>query len=88
MTMLRGGMMSLIYEKMMALPLGGINESSAMSIMGADVEIIAETLHLWICDAWANVIQLGLAVWLLANQLGAVCIAPIIIAASKLRPVR
>ena len=78
--------MSLIYYKMVSLPFGDVNESSAMSIMGADVETLAETLHLLICSAWADMIQLGLAIWLLANQLGAVCVAPIIIAVSKLRP--
>lgn len=83
MAMLRGGMISMIYEKMMALPLGNVSESGAMSIMGSDVETLAESFHLLVCNTWANALQLGIAIYLLANQLGAVCVAPLIVAVSK-----
>lgn len=78
--MLRGGMTALIYRKMMGLPMGNVSESGAMSLMGSDVETLAESFHMTICDTWANFIQLGLATWLLALQLGAVSVAPIIVA--------
>jgi ATP-binding cassette, subfamily C (CFTR/MRP), member 1 len=83
MAMLRGGMISMIYDKMMALPIGNANESSAMSIMGSDVETLAESFFMLICDTWANCIQVSIAIWLLASQLGVVCVAPIIVAVSK-----
>jgi len=83
MAMLRGGMISMIYDKMMTLPVGNSNESGAMSIMGSDVESLAESFFMLICDTWANCIQVAIAVSLLASQLGAVCVAPIIVAVSK-----
>lgn len=73
----------MIYDKMMALPVDNVNESSAMSIMGSDVESLAESFFMAICDTWANFLQVAIAICLLARQLGAVCVAPIIVAISK-----
>ncbi|CAI7591777.1 unnamed protein product [Penicillium manginii] len=78
-TMIRGGLMALVYKHMMNLPLGSTDESSAMSLMGSDIEMLAEYFNSTVCETWANVLQLGLATWLLKTQVGAVCIAPIII---------
>ncbi len=86
MAMLRGGMISMIYGKMMTLPFGNVNESGAMSIMGSDVETLVETFNMLICDTWADVVQLALATWLLAEQLGVVCIAPIVAAVGEHAP--
>jgi ATP-binding cassette, subfamily C (CFTR/MRP), member 1 len=83
MTMLRGGMISMIYDKMMELPVGNVNESGAMSVMGSDVETLADSFFMLICNTWANCIQVAIAISLLANQLGAVCVAPIIVAVGK-----
>ncbi len=79
-TMIRGGMIAVVYQKMMDLPSGSVSESSAMSLMGSDIEALAEYFHATICDTWANILQLGLATWLLYTQMGAVCVAPIIVA--------
>ena len=73
----------MIYNKMMALPVSNINESGIMSVMGSDVETLAESFFMLICNTWANCIQVAISISLLANQLGAVCVAPIIIAVSK-----
>ncbi|KAH8702423.1 multidrug resistance-associated protein [Talaromyces proteolyticus] len=78
-TMLRGGLMALVFQHMMDLPLGSIDESSAMSLMGSDIEMLAEYFQSTVCETWANVIQLGLATWLLETQVGAVCIAPVVV---------
>ena len=51
--------------------------------MGTDVEQIAENLHLIITDLWANILQIGVAIYLLERQVGAVCIAPVILAIGK-----
>ncbi|CAL5873159.1 uncharacterized protein PFLUO_LOCUS7428 [Penicillium psychrofluorescens] len=76
-TMLRGGLMAVVFKHMMTLPLGGTDESSAMSLMGSDIEMLAEYFQSTVCETWANILQLGLATWLLETQMGAVCIAPI-----------
>ncbi|KAE8378483.1 P-loop containing nucleoside triphosphate hydrolase protein [Aspergillus bertholletiae] len=77
--MLRGGLMALVYQHMMNLPSGSTEESSAVSLMGTDIEILAEYFQLTVCEIWANILQLGLATWLLQTQVGAVCIAPIVV---------
>ncbi|KAJ5142866.1 uncharacterized protein N7515_001653 [Penicillium bovifimosum] len=79
-TMLRGGLMGLVFQHMMVLPLGSTDESSAMALMGSDIEMLAEYFYSVICETWANVLQLALATWLLQTQVGAVCIAPILVA--------
>ncbi|KAE8393320.1 multidrug resistance-associated protein [Aspergillus alliaceus] len=78
-TMLRGGLMVIVFQHMMDLPLGSIDESSAMSLMGTDIEMLAEYFQSTVCEIWANILQLGLATWLLQTQMGAVCIAPIVV---------
>ncbi|KAK6823240.1 hypothetical protein RU639_006093 [Aspergillus parasiticus] len=78
-TMLRGGLMAIVFEHMMNQPLGSIDESSAISLMGTDIEMLAEYFQSTVCEIWANILQLGLATWLLQTQVGAVCIAPIVV---------
>jgi hypothetical protein len=75
--------MALVFQHMMDLPLGSTDESSAMSLMGSDIEMLAEYFNSTVCETWANVLQLGLATWLLKTQVGAVCIAPIVIVISN-----
>jgi uncharacterized membrane protein len=77
--MIRGGLMSIVFQHMMDLPLGSTDESSAMSLMGSDIEMLAEYFYSVVCETWANIIQLALATWLLETQVGAVCIAPILV---------
>lgn len=84
MAMVRGGLIGIIYSKATELKSANINESAAMTLMGTDVERIAENWYLMFTEIWANVIQMGIAMFLLERQLGAVCIAPIIIALSTL----
>ncbi|KAL6360528.1 hypothetical protein LRP88_06234 [Fusarium phalaenopsidis] len=78
--MVRGGLITLIYSKMMKLPTDDLNESSAITLMGNDVETLTEKLHMLLVESWANTITVGIAMWMLAAQLGAVCVAPIITA--------
>lgn len=81
--MMRGGLVTLIYSKMTELQLVNVSESAAMTLMGTDVQRIAETFHYVIADAVPAVIQLGIAAYLLYVQLGVAFIAPIIITISK-----
>jgi len=78
MTMIRGSLIAMIYQKMLNLK-SSENESAAMTLMGTDVERIVETWHLLLIESWSNLIQLGIGIWLLEQRLGAVCIAPIIV---------
>ncbi|KAI5461452.1 P-loop containing nucleoside triphosphate hydrolase protein [Mariannaea sp. PMI_226] len=78
--MARGGLITMIYSKMMKLPTSDLNESSAVALMGNDVETLTEKLHIMLVEWWANTLTVAIAMYLLAEQLGAVCVAPIIMA--------
>ncbi|KAG4437467.1 hypothetical protein IFR05_007049 [Cadophora sp. M221] len=79
-TMLRGGLIAAIYSHLMNLPVQSIGESSAMALIGSDTESFAETFQSTITETWADVIQLVLAIYLLARIIGAICVAPILVA--------
>lgn len=81
--MVRGGLITLIYDKMMKVPSNELQESSAVALMGNDVETLAERLNALLVESWANTITVGIAMYLLAVQLGPVCVAPIITAFSR-----
>ena len=83
MAMVRGGLISLIYEKIVQSPSTQVGDSAAMTLIGTDVERICETWHLVAAESWASVIQLAFAVWFLQMQIGPVCITPVIVALGK-----
>ncbi|OAQ77246.1 ABC multidrug transporter [Purpureocillium lilacinum] len=76
--MIRGGLISLIYRKMVRLPTKQLGESSAVSLMGNDVEMLTERINMLLVESWANTITVAIAMWMLTQQLGAVSAAPII----------
>ncbi|KAK6063577.1 Multidrug resistance-associated protein 1-like protein 2 [Seiridium cupressi] len=80
MAMVRGGLISLIYEKIVQSPSTQVGDSAAMTLIGTDVERICETWHLVVAQSWASVIQLAFAVWFLQMQIGPVCVTPVIVA--------
>ncbi|KAK4212261.1 ABC multidrug transporter [Rhypophila decipiens] len=82
MAMVRGGLISLIYDKVVQSPSStqAASDSAAMTLIGTDVERICETWHLVVAESWAAVIQLAFAVWLLQMQIGPVCVTPVIVA--------
>ncbi|RGP79933.1 canalicular multispecific organic anion transporter 2 [Fusarium longipes] len=76
--MVRGGLITMIYSKLMKLPIDNLAESSAVTLMGNDVETLIEKLHFLLVESWANTLTVAIAMYMLAVQLGAVCVAPII----------
>ncbi|KAK7953218.1 multidrug resistance-associated [Apiospora saccharicola] len=80
MSMMRGQLISLIYIKTTTLPITSVNESAATTLMSTDAQRISETFQLLLIDTLPLLAQLGLSVYVLYLQLGAVCVAPIIIA--------
>lgn len=83
MTMMRGELITVIYAKMLTLQIINVNESAAMTLMGTDVQRIAETFHSLLIDVVPSVLQVGIAVYLLYVQLGVVCIAPVLVTLGK-----
>ncbi|KAK4083017.1 uncharacterized protein Triagg1_1907 [Trichoderma aggressivum f. europaeum] len=78
--MIRGGLIGLIYRKMLRLSASELGESSAVTLMGNDIETLAERANALLIEGWANTLTVGIAVYMLYAQLGAVCVAPIVMA--------
>ena len=83
MTMMRGELVTLIYAKMLKLQIANVNESAAMTLMGTDVQRIAETFHELLIDIIPSIVQVAIAMYLLYVQLGIVCVAPILVTISE-----
>lgn len=78
-TMFRGALASVIYEKTLRLPIDIRNDSAAITLMSTDVDSIAtafETVH----EIWANTIEVSIAIYLLEAQLGIACVVPVALA--------
>jgi ATP-binding cassette, subfamily C (CFTR/MRP), member 1 len=77
-TRLRGGLISLIYERASQTRVVDSGEITAVAVMGTDVERIIygfEVLH----EIWASLVDIGIATWLLERQLSLACIAPVVL---------
>ncbi|ETS74012.1 hypothetical protein PFICI_13878 [Pestalotiopsis fici W106-1] len=78
MYMARGALAGVVYRKVVAAKLSATQDSSALTLMSADIErIISGGLNLH--EFWANAIQVGLASWLLSRDIGPSAIAPLIV---------
>ncbi|KAJ9298207.1 hypothetical protein DTO271G3_3812 [Paecilomyces variotii] len=76
--MFRGAVVSLIYSHTLCLQADVYDESASVTLMSTDVDIIAQSLQ-QLNEAWARLIEIGIGIWLLEKQLGAVCVAPIVV---------
>jgi len=78
MTRTRSSLISQIYRHTTALQGTSVKDSAAITLMGTDVERIVQSLRL-IHELWASILEVSIAVWLLARQLGAASVVPVII---------
>ncbi|ETS74059.1 hypothetical protein PFICI_13925 [Pestalotiopsis fici W106-1] len=79
-TMIRGGLVALIFQKTLELDSTKASEGDAISLISADIEGIEPGISL-IHEVWASIIELGIALYLLERQVGAACFFVIIPAA-------
>jgi ABC-type bacteriocin/lantibiotic exporter with double-glycine peptidase domain len=82
-TMLRGGLVSLIYRKTAGVSLRDVDPATSMTLMSADMERIVQgwqTMH----EIWANAAEVGIAIYLLERQLGVACVIPVAVSIRKL----
>ncbi|RDW84315.1 hypothetical protein BP6252_01905 [Coleophoma cylindrospora] len=77
--MIRGGLVAMIYDKMLYVKSSTTGDSAAVTLMGTDVERIAEVLP-QVGDVWADCLQVAIAIYLLERQLGVVCVIPVVVA--------
>jgi ATP-binding cassette, subfamily C (CFTR/MRP), member 1 len=83
-TMLRGALVNMIYNKTMILPSTIIGDSSPVTLMSADIERIGAGMR-YIYDVWASLIEIPIALWLLWGELGVASLGPIIVAVGTLK---
>ena len=76
-TMARGGMVSLIYNRLLGTPDGDDN-SLTVTLMSTDTNVIVSSFH-DIHDLWALSIQVTLGLYLLAREIGWVCVVPLVV---------
>jgi ATP-binding cassette subfamily C (CFTR/MRP) protein 1 len=72
-TMLRGGLGGLIFNKSLILRDGVYDESAALTLMSTDIDRIVarmQNMH----EVWARPVEIAIRVWLLSMQLGAVSV--------------
>lgn len=74
--MFRGASVCLIYDKALQTRDGVYDESAAVTLMSTDVDQITECFT-ELNECWARSVEVILGVYLLAKQLGWVCIVPI-----------
>ncbi|MCJ1436745.1 hypothetical protein MMC27_006127 [Xylographa pallens] len=82
-TMARGGLISMLFAKTSLLKSDDVDPSASLTLMSADIERITngwQTMH----EIWANIIEIGVAIYLLECQLGAACTIPIAVAVVSL----
>lgn len=72
---LRGGLVSLIYQKTLDLSIIAIEEEAALTLMSTDVERITQSVTN-LNNTWAALVQVGVTLYLLYTSLGAGSIAP------------
>lgn len=79
-TMFRGGMVSLIYDRVLTLREGAFDDSAAVSLMSNDVDQIAFCLE-ELNEVWSRLIEIAIGVPLLTLQLGWVSVIPLVVVA-------
>ncbi|KAJ5401745.1 ABC transporter integral membrane type 1 [Penicillium crustosum] len=77
-TLFRGTMISLIYDRTLALQDGLYAESAALTLMSTDIDGIIEHLENF-NDVWARTVEVAIGTWLLQRQVGATCVVPLIL---------
>ncbi|KUM63729.1 hypothetical protein ACN42_g3370 [Penicillium freii] len=76
--MMRSGLISMIYDQTIDMTAADLTDSAAITLMGTDVERIVSNLKN-MHEAWASIIEVGIAIWLLERELGIACFIPLVI---------
>ncbi|PWY87431.1 P-loop containing nucleoside triphosphate hydrolase protein [Aspergillus heteromorphus CBS 117.55] len=77
--LMRGCLVPLIYEKTLSLDPKTAEEFAPVTLMSADIEKIAFGMR-YMHEAWGNVVEIALALWLLYHELNYGGLSPILIA--------
>jgi ATP-binding cassette, subfamily C (CFTR/MRP), member 1 len=75
----------MLYSKTADLSVTAVDPAASVVLMSADIERITtgwQTIH----EIWANVIEIGLAIYLLERQLGVACAIPVAVSVGECLP--
>ncbi|KAK0615109.1 P-loop containing nucleoside triphosphate hydrolase protein, partial [Bombardia bombarda] len=78
MTKLRGSLVTIIYKNMLTVRSESANSSSALSLMSTDVDRITQTTFQMV-NIMPDILQVAFSLLILGLQLGASCVAPVIL---------
>jgi ATP-binding cassette, subfamily C (CFTR/MRP), member 1 len=78
MSKIRGALVTIIYRNMLSVRAENANSSAALSLMSTDVDRITFTTFN-IVSLGPSIVQLGIALGILGTELGASCVAPVIL---------
>jgi ATP-binding cassette subfamily C (CFTR/MRP) protein 1 len=78
-TLVRGTLIAVVYSKTLDLALNTGNTSSSSALMSVDVERICACL-VNLHELWADIIEVGIAVYILERNIGVACISPALLA--------
>jgi hypothetical protein len=67
-----------VYRKTTEISISALDNSVAITLMSTDVERIVLSMQV-IHEIWANILQLGIGIFLLERQLGVACVAPLVV---------
>lgn len=76
--MLRGSLVALIFNKTTELPIGDFDQPAAVTLMSTDVDGITSGI-LDFQKIWADIIAVGLGLYLLERQVGVSCIFVVVL---------
>ncbi|PWY86607.1 P-loop containing nucleoside triphosphate hydrolase protein [Aspergillus sclerotioniger CBS 115572] len=77
--LMRGCLVPLIYEKTLSMDPKTAEEYAPVTLMSADIEKIAFGMR-YMHEAWGNIVEIALALWLLYRELNYGGLSPILIA--------
>jgi ATP-binding cassette, subfamily C (CFTR/MRP), member 1 len=80
-TMMRGSLVSLIYQKSLRLDITSpsVSAEGALTLLGTDTETIGGGI-VQLHDLWAGPLEIAVGIYLLYRELGAACAMPVAIA--------
>ncbi|KAA8642644.1 uncharacterized protein ATNIH1004_011589 [Aspergillus tanneri] len=78
-TLMRGCLVPFIYEKTLSMDVNMAEESAPLTLMSADIEKVAFGMR-YMHEAWGNIIEIALTLWLLYRELNYGGLSPILIA--------
>lgn len=81
-TMFRGATVSLIYSRALQIQDGLYDESASITLMSTDTDRVSLAIY-HLNEVWARSIEVGIAIYLLARQLGWVAVIPLVIVICK-----